>query len=124
MPKNKINSFSYLGMEILTTSTSSQSLKIVPRKDVSSPTFILKDKSTRTESTITVTKTTDGDYMVLSAVFSLKEGSQYSFKVKDGLEEIYRGLIFCTDQTNLDNYSVNKDEYVSESTYNNDFVII
>jgi hypothetical protein len=124
MPKNKIISLSYLGMEILTTSTSSQSLKIVPRKDVSSPTFILKDKSTRTESTITVTKTTDGDYMVLSAVFSLKEGSQYSFKVKDGLEEIYRGLIFCTDQTNLDNYSVNKDEYVSESTYNNDFVII
>jgi hypothetical protein len=111
-------------MEILNTSANIQSLKIVPRKDATSPTIILTDKSTRTSSTITVTKTTEGDYMVLSAAFNLKEGTQYSFRVKDGLEEIYRGLIFCTDQTNLDNYSVNKDEYVSEDTYNNDFVII
>ena len=111
-------------MEILTTSASSQSLKIVPRKDAASPTITLTDKSTRTSSTITATKTTEGDYMVLSAAFNLKEGTQYSFRVKDGLEEIYRGLIFCTDQANLDNYSVNKDEYVSQGTYNNDFVII
>jgi len=111
-------------MEILTTSASSQSLKIVPRKDAALPTITLTDKSTRTSSTITVNKTTEGDYMVLSAAFNLKEGTQYSFRVKDGLEEIYRGLIFCTDQANLDNYSVNKDEYVSQDTYNNDFVII
>jgi hypothetical protein len=74
-------------MEILNTSANIQSLKIVPRKDATSPTIILTDKSTRTSSTITVTKTTEGDYMVLSAAFNLKEGTQYSFRVKDGLEE-------------------------------------
>lgn len=111
-------------MEILTTATTVQSLKIVTRKDVVLPTLTLTDKSTRTSSDVVVTKTTEGDYMVLSAAFNLKEGTQYSYRVKDGLEEIYRGLIFCTDQSNLDNYFVNKDEYVSEDTYDNDFVII
>jgi len=111
-------------MEILTTSANVQSLKIVTRKDSVSPTMTLTDKSTRTSSEIIVTKTTEGDYMVLSAAFNLKEGNQYSYRIKDGLEELYRGLIFCTDQPNLDKYFVNKDEYVSEGTYNNDFVII
>ena len=62
--------------------------------------------------------------MVLSGTFSLKEGSQYSFKVKDGSTEIYRGLIFCTDQTDLDKYFINKDEYVTQDGYDNDFVIL
>ena len=111
-------------MHILTTSTDSQSLKIVPRKDVSAPTLSLTDKTKRTTSTVSVTKSNDGDYMVLSGSFSLKEGSQYSFRVKDGSTEIYRGIIFCTDQTALDKYFINKDEYVTQNDYDNDFVIL
>lgn len=111
-------------MHVLTTSTNSQSLKIVPRKDVSSPTLSLTDKMKRTTSTIAVTKTSDGDYMVLTGTFSLTDGDQYTFRVKDGSEEIYRGLILCTDQTDLDNFFVNKDEYVEEDSYDNDFVIL
>lgn len=111
-------------MHVLTTSTDSQSLKIVPRKDSSSPTLSITDKVKRTTSTVSITKTDDGDYMVLTGSFSLKKDSQYSFRVKDGSEEIYRGLIFCTDQTDLDKYFINKDEYVTESSYDNDFVIL
>lgn len=111
-------------MHILTTSTDSQSLKIAPRKDASSPTLSLTDKTKRTTSTVSVTKSNDGDYMVLSGSFSLKEGSQYSFRVKDGSTEIYRGIIFCTDQTSLDKYFINKDEYVTQNDYDNDFVIL
>ena len=111
-------------MEILTTSTSNQSLKIVPRSDASSPTLSLTDKSTRTTSTVSVSKTSQGDYMVLTGTFSLKEGNQYTFRVKDGSTEIYRGLIFCTDQSNLDKYFANSGEYVEEDSYDNDFVII
>ena len=111
-------------MEILTTSTSNQSLKIVPRTDASSPTLSLTDKSTRTTSTVSVSKTSEGDYMVLTGTFSLKEGNQYAFRVKDGSTEIYRGLIFCTDQSNLDKYFANSGEYVEEESYDNDFVII
>ena len=111
-------------MEILTTSTSNQSLTIVPRVDASSPTLSLTDKSTRTTSAVSVSKTSQGDYMVLTGTFSLKEGNQYTFRVKDGSTEIYRGLIFCTDQSNLDKYFANSGEYVEEDSYDNDFVII
>jgi hypothetical protein len=111
-------------MEILTTSTDSQSLKIVTRADASSPTLSLTDKSTRTTSDVSVSKTLEDDYMVLTGAFSLKEGNQYTYRVKDGSTEIYRGLIFCTDQTGLDKYFANTGEYVEEDSYDNDFVII
>ncbi len=111
-------------MHILTTSSSNQSIKFVARADASSPTLSLTDKTKRTTSTVSVTKTTDGDYMVLTGTFSLKEGNQYTFRVKNGSTEIYRGLIFCTDQTALDKYFINKDEYVTQDDYDNDFVII
>jgi len=111
-------------MHILTTSTDTQSIKISARRDTSEPIFLLTDKTSRTTETISVTKTTDGDFMVLSASFSLKEGSQYSFRVKEGSTELYRGLIYCTDQTELDKFFINKDEYVSQTGYDNDFVIL
>lgn len=111
-------------MHILTTSTDNQSIKLVPRTNASSPTLSLTDKTKRTTSTVSVTKTSDGDYMVLTGAFSLKEGSQYSFKVKDGSTVIYKGLIFCTDQTDLDKYFINKDEYVTANSYDNDFVVL
>ena len=111
-------------MHILTTATDNQSIKIVPRTNASSPTLSLTDKTKRTTSTVSVTKTSDGDYMVLTGAFSLKEGSQYSFKVKDGSTIIYRGLIFCTDQADLDKYFINKDEYVTVDSYDNDFVVL
>lgn len=111
-------------MEILTTSSGSQSIYIAPRKDAISPTLTLKNKSTRKTSTVSVTKGIDGEFMRLTGIFSLKEGEQYSFTVKDGSDIIYRGLIFCTDQTELDKYFINKDEYVSEDSYDNDFVFI
>lgn len=109
-------------MEVLTTSTGSQSLRIVPRKASSSPTLELTDKSKRTTSTVAVTSTVEGEYTKLTGTFSLIEGVSYSFKVKDGSEVIYRGLIFCTNQTDLDKYFVNKDEYVSDDTYDNDYI--
>jgi len=111
-------------MEILTTSTGDQTLKFIPRADASSPTLSLYDKTTRTTSSVTVTKTTVQDYMVLTGAFSLKEGNHYTFRVKDGSTEIYRGLIFCTDQSNLDRYFANNGEYIEEDSYDNDFVII
>ena len=111
-------------MKILTTSSSDQSLKIIPRSDASSPTLSLTNKSTGSTSTVSVTKTDDGDYMVLTGTFSLNEGVTYTFVVKDGSTVIYRGLIFCTDQADLDKYFVNKDLYIEEDSYDNDYVII
>ena len=65
-----------------------------------------------------------GGYMTLTGSFSLKEGNQYGFTVKDGSTIIYRGIIFCTDQTNLDRYTVNSGEYTHETSHDNEFVVI
>jgi predicted small secreted protein len=108
----------------VTTTSDNQSLKIVPRLDTDNPTLTLTDKTKRKDVSVSVAKTDEGDYMVLTGAFSLTEGSQYTFRVKSGSKEIYRGLIFCTNQTDLDNYSINKDEYTLNQDYDNEFIVL
>lgn len=122
--ENKLVVFYYFSMHILTTSTESQSLSIVARVDASSPTFELTDKMRNKTETISVTKTSSDPFMVLSGAFSLVENRMYSFKVKDGSNVIYKGLIFCTDQTEPDKFFVHEGEYIEEQSYDNEFVIL
>lgn len=113
-------------MDILPTS-GTQELKIIPRKDAAAPVIKLTDKSTRKTTTVTPSKSVDGDYMVLTGTFSLTEDNLYSYRVQlssEDDEEIYRGLIYCTDQTSLDKYFINEDEYTEETSFDNEFVII
>jgi len=113
-------------MDILTT-TSPQELKIIPRKDSANPVIKLTNKATRTTATITPSKSTDGGYMVLSGNFDIEEDNLYSYKVQvsSGNDEIiYRGLIYCTNQTTLDKYFINKDEYTEETSLDNEYIFI
>jgi hypothetical protein len=52
------------------------------------------------------------------------ENRSYSFEVKDGSEVIYRGLIFCTDQTDGEKFFVQDGDYTSETSYDNEYVIL
>jgi hypothetical protein len=113
-------------MDILPTS-GTQELKIIPRKDAEAPVIKLYDKATRKTTTVTPTKSLDGDYMVLTGTFNLTEDSLYSYRVQlssEDDEEIYRGLIYCSDQESLDKYFINRDEYIEEDSFDNEFVII
>lgn len=113
-------------MDILPTS-GTQELKIIPRKDASSPVIKLTDKATRTTATITPTKSVDGDYMVLNGTFSLVEDNLYTYRVQvsaEDDEEIYRGLIYCSDQESLDKYFINKDEYTEETSFDNEYIFV
>tara|TARA_R110000851_G_scaffold25939_1_gene74128 strand:+ start:939 stop:1280 length:342 start_codon:yes stop_codon:yes gene_type:complete len=113
-------------MEILPT-TGTQQLKIITRKDASNPVIKLTDKETRTTSTITPSKSLSGSYMVLDGTFTLTEDNLYSYKVElssENSEEIYRGLIYCTNQTNLDKYFINQNEYIEEDSFDNEYVIL
>ena len=111
-------------MIILNKSTGGQTFKIIPRSAASSPTFELLDKSTRVSSNIGIDVTNANGYMTITGFFSLKEGRFYTFKVKDGSTIIYRGAIFCTDQTNFNIFDVHSGEYTTENSYDNDFVIL
>jgi len=111
-------------MIILTTSTDSQTFKIIPRSAPSSVTFNLTDKSKRTTSAVSVSVSNSNGYMSISGTFALIANRFYSFVVKDGNTIIYRGSIFCTDQTDYNVFDVHSGDYTTENSYDNDFVII
>jgi len=75
----------------------------------SSVSMILRDDSTNTTTTYSVSTTTDKNYLVLSQALSpvLVEGRFYDLTIKEGSSVIYKDKIFCTDQT-TSSYSVNK----------------
>jgi hypothetical protein len=113
-------------MEILPTS-GDQILKIIPREDADAPVIKLTNKDTRNTVTVTPAKTTEQDYMVLNGTFSLTEDTIYRYVVEKSSEdttEIYRGLIYATDQTDLEKYYVNQDQYTEEDSFDNEFIII
>jgi len=116
-------------MILLTTSEEAQQIKVIPRAYAASVTLKLRDESKNTVTTYSsVAATNVKGYLTLSRAFSLVEGRFYELTILDGTEVIYKDRIFCTDQdvdqaTN-DYYSVNKNVYDSENSYDNEYIII
>ena len=113
----------------LTTSSSAQTLKIIPRSYASSVSMILRDDSTNTSTTYTsISTSTYKNYLVISQALNpvLVEGRFYDLTVKEGSNIIYKDKIFCTDQT-ISDYSVNSGEYTiptGDDKFDNDYIII
>ena len=107
-------------MKVLTTTASAQTFKIVPREYVTTATMLLTDDSTNTT-------TTYASITPFSPV--LEEGRFYNFVLKNSSNDIiYKDKIFCTvqgvDQTQNEEYTINKDVYTSDNSYDNDFIIL
>jgi len=116
-------------MKILTTSTSNQTIKVVPREYVTTASLVLRDDTTNTETTDSVSPTTVGDYLQIINAYTLKEGRFYDLTLKNaGGSVIYKDKIFCTDQTvnqSTNNYySVNDSEYTTDTTYDDDYILL
>ena len=113
----------------LTTSASTQTLKIIPRSYASTVSMILRDDSTNTSTTYgSISTSTDKNYLVISQALNpvLVEGRFYDMTVKEGSSVIYKDKIFCTNQT-ISSYSVNSGEYTvptGNDKYDNDYIII
>jgi len=118
----------YIGMIHLTTSTDAQTIKVIPRNYATNVSMILRDDSTNAEVTYSVSTTTDKNYLVLSQALSLTEGRFYDLTIKEGSSVIFKDKVFCTDQTidqDTNNYySVNDGEYTSDTTHDNDYIIL
>lgn len=116
-------------MKIVSTS-GNKTFKIIPREFIEGAiTVNLTSESTGTTITITPTASIDENYMSFDAVFgTLTEGEFYILEVKNGTNVIYKDKVFCTTQTinqsNNDYYSVNKDVYTTEDSYDNDYIIL
>jgi hypothetical protein len=121
----KLSVFSYLStMHILQVSDSIQSIVVIPRTYPISVTIELTDESKNTTSSPSVSVSNSNGYMTISGVFALVKSRFYTINVFDGTNLIYRGKIFCTDQTIFDKYSVNEGEYVKEQSYDNEYIIL
>ena len=115
-------------MKHLTTSTDDQTILMIPRSYGSEGTLILRDDSINEETSNVVTLGKTGEYMSLEHSFSLTEGRYYDLRIEISGEIVYRDRIFCTDQdidqTNNDYYSVNEGEYITENSFDNDYIIL
>jgi len=111
-------------MKVLTTSTDAQSMSIIPRECPASITIRLRNESTNEVTNYTsVNATTTKGYLVFSNAYSLTENVFYELAILDGSDVIYKDKIFCTDQT-ITSYSVNDGQYVTEDSYDNDYIIL
>jgi hypothetical protein len=104
-------------MNVLTTTTEPQPLVIVPR----STTFdelIFTDDSTNTPETMEIDSVEDkGYYQILNVVCELTENRYYNIELFNDGSLVYRGKIFCTDQS-IVSFSVNNGKYTSHATTN------
>ena len=114
-------------MKILTTSAT-QSIKFIPRAYPSTVILKLTNKNTRLITAVGFSAVNSNGYMTITgASFSFVENTNYSMEVLDSDgsgDVIYRDTIFCTNQTDFDKFDVHKDEYVTEDTFDNEFIVL
>lgn len=133
-------------MIILTTSTSEQTFRVIPRSSPDEITITLRNDSTNEVDTYVIESLEwdnnndfwqladynwnftggfyeENGYLVISNVFALTENRFYDLTIISESSVIYRDKVFCTDQT-ISDYSVNDGVYTTENTYDNDYIII
>jgi hypothetical protein len=103
-------------MIILREQNTSQSLTFIPRV-MSATTIVLRNETTNVETTIAANFTVSGYYLTTTNVLALKENTFYNLTIKNGSNIVYKDKIFCTNQVVAD-FTVNKNEYVANTTTN------
>ena len=123
-------------MKILTTSSSAQTLDVIPRTFASTYTMKLRDTSKNKEvfsASVNAAVVSSDNFRRISATISpvLKEGRYYDLTLLSGSSVVYKDKIFCTDQTinqaNNNYYDINSGEYTFDETagsHDNDYIIV
>ena len=106
-------------------STTNKLIKFVPRiVETGSLSFTITDESKNSSSTSSVTATSSGNFVNITPTYTFKEGRFY-YIVVSGTEELYRGKVFCTDQTDFDKYTTNENVYTEYEKANaNEYIVI
>lgn len=118
-------------MKLISTS-GNKTFYVIPRKyNTGDLTVKLRNETTNISIEVASTPIVEGNYLKFDAVFgSLIENNFYNLELiaSNGGDIVYKDKIFCTNQTinqsNNDYYDINKDQYITEDSYNNDYVII
>ena len=116
-------------MKLINTS-GNKTFKIIPREfTVGTLNLKLTSESTNKSILVNATSEIDGNYISFDAVFgSLTKNDFYILEVSYLNNIIYKDRVFCTDQAinqnSDDYYSVNKNQYISEESSDNEFIIL
>ena len=101
-------------MNVLTTVLTAQNLYYLPRDYEDSVDITIKEDNTNVETIFNTEATTmDNAYQYVSLALTLTEGRFYRFTVSNSGDILYRGRIFCTDQTDYKNYELISNEAIS-----------
>jgi len=107
-------------MIVLQTVLTPQNINCIPRGafDI----LEVTDEQTNVTVIVPILSTTYGDYVTtLNAEFALVENHFYTYELKQGTNIMFKDRIFCTDQSTVA-FSVNNDQYISNTT-TNDFIV-
>lgn len=96
-------------MNILLPIATPQALTFIPRQSAELVTLTLFDEHSGNSTEYELEAAYQDGYMNVEFAHDFKEGQNYSFEVKDGETLLYRGKIFTTSQTDLQNYRSNPD---------------
>jgi hypothetical protein len=97
-------------MEIVTTSTSEQTFKVIPRELTTDVRFILVDKEQESNNLdVTIVCSIFNEFLIVPFTIPFfKEGRKYFIKILNlNNERIWMGEAFCTNDTDLQNYKIN-----------------
>lgn len=94
-------------MNVINPSNTLHAINIIPRVYISTGVIWLRNELRDKETTININPLINGSYLTLAFNLSVKEGESYEFEFRkiDGAI-MYRGKIYCTSQTDLQNYSL------------------
>lgn len=96
-------------MIVLNPTQQTHNITIIPRRYSTSITIFLRNENTDVTEEITTTAIKNNTYLQISLTKELFESDSFEIQVNDVQGMIYRGKIFVTSQTDLENYKINTD---------------
>ena len=115
-------------MIILSDTAAEQTFTIIPRfKTSGSLDFTFTNETqNKVSNTFAYAGTYANGVLTINTTFSpvLKLNTFYSITVFSGLELLWRGRAFVTDQTELPKYSINENKFDEYDGNNNEFIVL
>lgn len=106
-------------MIVLQELGTAQEFKIIPR-ELNADSMVITNELTDVSTTYAITPTVDRYYLVISKIVALEQNNFYTLSVLNGEDVVYKGKIFCTNQT-VSTYTPNNNEYTTYPS-NNDYI--
>jgi len=108
-------------MTILTTSTEPQGFKVIPNNFPPIVNLKVTDENTNVTVVQSLEPTYEWSTMILTGSFGLQEGHFYFMEVEYAHVAVYRGRVFCTDQTG--EYNMTSGSFKSSNDVDNIIMI-